>query len=227
MNRVTFLVDGFNLYHSAVAATRYGSTKWLDLVSLCKSYLYIARQIRGERATMKEVHYFTALPLHRDMGKINRHKCYIKCLEHTGVTVHVSRFRKKTVFCKKCSQEFTAYEEKESDVALGVKLYELCHKDEFDTAFLVTGDTDLLPAVKTCMNVFPTKTILFLFPYRRMNRELENIAPMSNRGRTASYPAAPSQIPACGFPAQGSSVLFASYKSSTITSTRQSGAEGF
>ena len=29
-----------------------------------------------------------------------------------------------------------------------------------------------------------------------------------NRGRTASYPTAPSQIPACGITAQGSSKLF-------------------
>lgn len=36
---------------------------------------------------------------------------------------------------------------------------------------------------------------------------------ISHRDRTASYPTALSQIPACGFPAPGSSVLFASYKS--------------
>ena len=37
-----------------------------------------------------------------------------------------------------------------------------------------------------------------------------------HRGRTASFPTAPSQIPACGFLAQGSSVLFASYKSISV-----------
>ena len=31
-------------------------------------------------------------------------------------------------------------------------------------------------------------------------------------GRTAGYPAAPAQIPACGFPAPGSSVTFASVR---------------
>ncbi|MFC1862872.1 hypothetical protein ACFL1Z_02835 [Thermodesulfobacteriota bacterium] len=35
---------------------------------------------------------------------------------------------------------------------------------------------------------------------------------LGNQGRTASHLTAPSQIPACGFPAQGSSILFASYK---------------
>src|SRR5512145_880843 len=36
---------------------------------------------------------------------------------------------------------------------------------------------------------------------------------LCHRGRTAGYPTAPSQIPACGFSAPGSSVLLASYKS--------------
>ena len=43
-------------------------------------------------------------------------------------------------------------------------------------------------------------------------RENENTLQDVYRDRTASFPTALSQIPACGFPAQGSSVLFASYK---------------
>ena len=44
-----------------------------------------------------------------------------------------------------------------------------------------------------------------------------------NQGRTPSYPTAPSQIPACGFPAQGSSVLLASYKSISAPITNDPG----
>jgi len=42
MNKTTFLVDGFNLYHGLVDAQRDGhgsGTKWLDLKKLCSSYL--------------------------------------------------------------------------------------------------------------------------------------------------------------------------------------------
>jgi len=41
-NRVCFLVDGFNVYHSVCEAlrTRKGaSMKWLDMQDLCASYL--------------------------------------------------------------------------------------------------------------------------------------------------------------------------------------------
>ena len=41
-----------------------------------------------------------------------------------------------------------------------------------------------------------------------------------NRDRTASYPTALSQFPACGFPAQGSSVLLTSYKSMFSSNNR-------
>ena len=41
---------------------------------------------------------------------------------------------------------------------------------------------------------------------------LKNQVFSANRGRTASYPTAPSQIPACVIPAQGSSALLVSYK---------------
>ena len=46
MNRTTFIVDGFNMYHSVEEAARQlapGSrgTKWLNLRKLCASYLHV------------------------------------------------------------------------------------------------------------------------------------------------------------------------------------------
>jgi hypothetical protein len=44
MSRVTFLVDGFNLYHSLLEASHDlggDSTRWLDLRSLLSSYLSV------------------------------------------------------------------------------------------------------------------------------------------------------------------------------------------
>ncbi|MBI4597352.1 MAG: NYN domain-containing protein [Candidatus Omnitrophica bacterium] len=37
--------------------------------------------------------------------------------------------------------------EKRSDVYLAVDLVDLCHRDEFDVAYLISGDSDLTPAV--------------------------------------------------------------------------------
>ena len=68
------------------------------------------------------------------------------------------------------------FEEKETDVAISIKLLELFHKDRADTIVLVTGDTDLAPAVRTAKKLFPAKRVWFLFPYKRKNKELAQLA---------------------------------------------------
>jgi hypothetical protein len=52
---------------------------------------------------------------------------------------------------------------------------ELFHTDACDTVVLVTGDTDLTPAVRTAAQVFPSKTVHFAFPYKRKNKELAQL----------------------------------------------------
>ncbi len=103
----------------------------------------------------------------------------MNCLRKTRVKVELSRFKPKEIFCPICKQHFVGHEEKETDVAIAIKLFELCYSDACDTAILMTGDTDLAPAVRTCMNLFPEKRILFAFPYKRHNAELKRIAPNS------------------------------------------------
>ncbi len=182
MNRTVFLVDGFNVYHSlaqAQADAGGSTTKWLDLQSLCRSYLPIAGRVGGERAVLERIYYFSAPPTHRSSDKQRRHSLYMRCLRGTGVNVELGRFKAKDVWCPNCRQLFKAHEEKESDVALASKLFEVCHSDEADTVVLMTGDTDLAPAFRACRRLFPTKIIFFAFPYKRTNAELAGMAPES------------------------------------------------
>ncbi len=180
MKRVTFLIDGFNIYHSVLQLKRDTgySTKWLDLYSLCTSYL----PMFGRDARLASVHYFSALPHYlsaKDPGKVTRHQAYLSCLRSTGVIVELGRFKEKEVYCTKCRTVFLKHEEKETDVSMAVKLLELFHRGACDTAVIVSGDTDLSPAVPTCKDLFPGKTVVFAFPYARKNKELANLAPGS------------------------------------------------
>ncbi|MCH7762654.1 MAG: NYN domain-containing protein [Candidatus Marinimicrobia bacterium] len=180
MNRVSFLIDGFNLYHSVVDLQKIHKTgsKWLDIVKLCKSHLYIL----GNDARLEKVYYFSALAHHllpSDSSRVQRHRVYIRCLQDTGVDVQLAKFKKKFYFCDRCHFKNKRHEEKETDVALASKLFELLQKDIADTVILVTGDTDLKQAVLTAKELFPAKTILFSFPFKRKNSELSIIAPGS------------------------------------------------
>ena len=177
MNRTVFLIDGFNLYHSLKYVSRHlrgASTKWLDVYSLCISYLHMI----GNNAQIVNVYYFSALATHlqkTDPGKITRHRKLIECLEASGVTVKLANFKKAPVWCKRCRAYINRYEEKEADVAISAKLLEICVVDECDTIAIVSGDKDLAPAVRTARRLYPNKTLCFVFPYRRKNKELAQL----------------------------------------------------
>jgi uncharacterized LabA/DUF88 family protein len=189
MQRTTFLVDGFNLYHSVKEASRDltgASTKWLDLRRFLSSYL----PALGNNAQITEVYYFTALGLHMDArkpGSTARHKQYMDCLTSTGVRIELGRFKRKTVWCNKCKTDTEHYEEKETDVAISAKLLELFHADACDVAVLVTGDTDLAPAIRAAQRMFPTKLVCVVFPYRRKNKELAQLVTTSIRIKKERY----------------------------------------
>lgn len=189
MNRVAFLIDGFNVYHSAVSASRdlHGATtKWLNLRALCESYLYLA----GGNAQTASVHYFSALATHLQAVKpdvIVRHMALIEALQVTGVTVELGRFKQKTIHCDSCHRQIIRHEEKETDVAISVRLLELFVRNMCDTAIVVTGDTDVAPAVRCVQQLFPKGRVLFAFPYGRKNQELAKLAPGSFNIRKEQY----------------------------------------
>lgn len=180
MIRTSFLIDGFNLYHSVKTASHelglggYG-TRWLDIHSMCQSYLHLI----DTTARLSEIYYFSALAKHLEMRKPDvtvRHRTYIRCLEDSGVKVELHRFKKSLTFCQKCNQTFNRREEKETDVAMATRMLELLFLDKCDTIILITGDTDIVPAVKTAQKLFPNKEIIFMMPYKRHNKELANLA---------------------------------------------------
>ncbi|GBE05776.1 NYN domain protein [bacterium BMS3Abin10] len=190
MNRTIFLVDGFNLYHSCIDAQKDAqgaTTKWLDLKSLCVSFLPVSGRIAVERASLEQIYFFSAPPTHRSQNKLNRHTLYMKCLRRTGIVVELGRFKSKDAFCTNCRSSTVLHEEKETDVAIATRLFEMCISNNAETIILMTGDTDLAPAIRTCKRLYPHKHIFFAFPYRRTNAELVGIAPESFSIKLKSY----------------------------------------
>lgn len=196
-DRTFFLVDGFNLYHSVKDITRYHNgrwhLKWLDLSALCRFLLH-----RVGNADLAGICYFSAFAYHlNDDAIVNRHKEYIKCLEDSGIEKQVSRFKQRDIHCTlfqadaetclNCSGKFIKHEEKETDVAIASKLFELLCRDDSDCIVLVTGDTDLAPAVITAKSLYPNKRILFAFPYKRANAQLQQICPPSFKIKPLDY----------------------------------------
>jgi uncharacterized LabA/DUF88 family protein len=134
--------------------------------------------------------YFSAVAHHRESrhpGTVASQVAYLSALEETGVQLHLGHFKAKSRVCSLCGGRFVGWEEKETDVALGAKLLELVCRDLCDTVVLVTGDTDLVPAIRAARSLDPTKDLVALQPYRRVNRELSRCADRALTIRVASY----------------------------------------
>ncbi len=177
MLKVSFLVDGFNLYHSVISASyklgfKGKGTKWLDIHAWLRSYL----PRLGRRYNLAEIIYFSAYAYHMeasDPGTVARHRLFIQALEATGIKTEMHSFQKKKYLSQ--GRIATRREEKETDVAMGVRLLELFMKKRCDFVFMVTGDTDLIPAIMTAHRLFPKKPVSCVFPFARVSPRMRKI----------------------------------------------------
>jgi uncharacterized LabA/DUF88 family protein len=193
-------VDGFNMYHSLKAAERHLGAgvrlRWLDLNGLCDT---IMRSTFGPGATLGEVHYFTALAQHLEKHNpdvVRRHRAYISALKHSGVREYIANFKLKerhsplSHFKVKFNpiQHWwriranwiwlyqRMHEEKETDVAIAAKLFELLGSSPADAVVVITGDTDLVPAIKTARRMYKQAEICVALPFKRHNNQLHQCA---------------------------------------------------
>ncbi len=183
--KTNFLIDGFNLYHSLNDASKdFGlngkGIKWLDIKMLCESYLHLV----DKNAQINNIYYFTALAnylIRFKPLKVEKHKKYIKALNSTGVIDCRGNFKKKTVSYKNHAVDlkFFSHEEKETDVAISIKILENFIKNECDVQVIITGDTDIAPAIRLAKELFTNKLLIAGFPYKRKNKELAKLVDKS------------------------------------------------
>lgn len=169
MAKVSFYVDGFNLYH-AIRGLGRPELKWLSLHALATSFL-------EKQDTLAGVTYFTA-PMVWDPEKYHRHQAYIAALEATGVDVIQSRFLKSNKYCKEFERYCDFHEEKQTDVAFAVRVLRDAQLGVMDRAVLVTADSDQIPLVLELTDSFPALVVHVAAPPKRMReaRELCGVA---------------------------------------------------
>ena len=174
--RVAVYIDGFNLYHSLVEAAANSnlgySVKWFDIKKMLHNKV-------GKNKSIVSIKYFTAM--YPNNSKKRRHKHYIKVLKDTGIEVVLGRFKIKDVTCKTCNNQFKTHEEKRTDVNIALHLLQDFHLDVYDTAVIISGDTDLIPAIQMVRNSDSTKKVGVLAPYNRLNNELRRVASFTNK----------------------------------------------
>ena len=85
------------------------------------------------------------------------------------------------------SRRFTRFEEKETDVALGIQLVESALLGAFGVLVLVSGDSDLVPALAAARRLAPSRTLAVGLPFGRASLALERAADIAFAVKPSAY----------------------------------------
>jgi uncharacterized LabA/DUF88 family protein len=165
MQRVIVYIDGYNLYYGMREA--YGRKySWLDLQAFVHSFLKPGMEL-------VKVKYFTAI-ITSSPDSRSRQELYLRALEShcDKLEIHYGRFLAKTKMCRNCGTSYPLFEEKETDVKIACQLLNDTHLDTYDCAYVVSGDSDLVPPLAIVKKHHPSKHIIVAHPPRRKSEHL-------------------------------------------------------
>jgi uncharacterized LabA/DUF88 family protein len=174
--RTAFFVDGYNLYYGVLHGTAH---KWLDLPALLSAIL----AVQDPKAELGLVTYYTSPVIARlatrGQASNDAQGRYIRALQAKGVSIVLGAHRLAKGFAPRCVEGKPAsrsdqvaiweLEEKETDVNLALGMYRAacCSEQlQIDQIVLVSGDTDLGPALAAIRADFPHIRLGVILPHR-------------------------------------------------------------
>jgi uncharacterized LabA/DUF88 family protein len=186
-------IDGFNLFYGILKGSKY---KWLNLEELCKFYFpkYDIVKIKYFTALVKERKNNKKSPINQQI--------YLRALQTLTSTQIIygtflekefiarveekdkrGKIQKARVWVNKLIAKLlplkdvnyflvSKYEEKGSDVNLGIQLVNDAHKNKFDVAVVISNDSDLAGGLRIVKNELK-KQVEILNPYPKTNKKLQ------------------------------------------------------
>jgi len=169
--RVIAYIDGFNLYFG-LKDKGWGKYYWLDLTKLAKSLL-------SPNQNLVRTKYFTSKISH-PAGKRKRQQTYLSALATLpNLEMYFGRYQTFVQACHNCGHKHFDSNEKRTDVNIATHLLVDAFQDNFDTAILLSADSDLAGPIAEINRLFPHKLVKVAFPAGRYSLELKSLARIS------------------------------------------------
>lgn len=135
MDRVIVIIDGSNLYHKIKSLGITNSTSF--------NYKGLIKLLVGKRTLIKCIYYVGAIRIYNNNEKELRLK--------KGQIVLFNNLISQNIIIEKgflLSDNIGRYHEKGVDVKMAVDLLIGAYENTYDTAILISSDTDLIPAIR-------------------------------------------------------------------------------
>jgi uncharacterized LabA/DUF88 family protein len=168
VEKVITYIDGFNLYFG-LKSKGWKKFYWLNIYILCKNLL-------KPHQKLIKVKYFTSR-ISEPPEKRKRQTTYIEALETLpNFEIFYGKYQSNKWVCNSCGAETIRRNEKMTDVNIAVELMKDAFYDNFDSALLISADSDLKAPIVAIKEMFPGKRIVVVFPPERKSYELSKIA---------------------------------------------------
>ena len=135
--RTIFYIDGYNWYHAIFK--HYPEWKWLNIQSFVEAL--------RPHDDVVSVKVFSAM--HSAVDAKDRQEKYFRALKTLSkIKLILGTFQPREVTCRANGCKYSYQEEKKTDVNIAVELLSDAIDDKFDSACLISGDSDIQPAVE-------------------------------------------------------------------------------
>jgi uncharacterized LabA/DUF88 family protein len=168
IKNVIVYVDGFNLYFG-LRDSNLRRFLWLNIKAMAQNLLKGNQQLVVTK-------YFTSR-ISGPSDKRVRQTTFLEALETLNdFKIYYGHYLSKEIICKNCKQSWLRFEEKMTDVNIATEMLVDAFENRFDTALLISADSDLVGPINAIKKNFPQKRIIVFFPPKRSSLALKNAA---------------------------------------------------
>jgi len=168
MERVYVYIDGFNLYFG-LREKGWRRFFWLNVFKLAENLIKEGQEL----CTVK---YFTSR-VRKPPEKSKRQTLFLEALESTKkIQIFYGHYLINSIECRNCGNIFPKPNEKMTDVNIAVEMLTDAFEDRYDTALLISADSDLSGPIKKIKKLFPRKKVVIAFPPARFSFSLQKLA---------------------------------------------------
>ena len=166
--RVIAYIDGFNLYFG-LKSSHWKRFYWLNLQAMAQNLLESGQELVFTK-------YFTSR-ISQPPDKQKRQSTFLEALETLNdLQIFYGHYLSTPQYCRKCGNKAMVPSEKMTDVNIAVELMSDAYQDLFDTALLISADSDLTAPVVAIKKLFPDKRVIAAFPPLRHSAQLQRLA---------------------------------------------------
>jgi uncharacterized LabA/DUF88 family protein len=166
-------IDGFNFYYGAVKGTPH---KWLNLQK------YFERLRQDDE--LQKIWYFTAKVSGPQLDRQETYFDALATLPLISMVFGLYKYKKLRCKIKEChyqgNKSYKVPEEKGTDVNIALQMLDDAYQGACDRIILVSGDSDLVPAVKLIKKRHPDIQVTVYIPAsdpkRGAAKELRSVA---------------------------------------------------